>query len=193
MVLKPVNKEIGSWVICCQGTTQLLTAAAAVYSYASLKGITLMPEQIVLLIFDLACPESRLSVFRQAIMELARENYGWFRFEILDTNTTGFGSRISAPSINPDSVEAVFSCRNHNTNDQQIMKYFQRSVHICYGDSVGVYTPPKYLAARSVCRSSGLVTSMRRIAESLLDCFGFMGAAVPEWLRLQLRRGRRLR
>jgi hypothetical protein len=151
----PTPTANANWIICCQGTTQLITAAAAVHAYALANACTLRREQVVVLIYDLLCPAPQIQEFRKAIVDIARETYGWHRFEFLNLNGTGAAGpgelpdhrrqSFELPSIKPEDVDVVFACRDSNRHDQRIMNYFGSANHICCGDSVGIYTNSRYL------------------------------------------------
>lgn len=164
-------------VICCQGTTQLLTAAAAVSAYGNKSGLNIQPDDVILLIYDLYCPTALVVNFRDAIRNIALLNHGWENFEVLDAGIESLNEAsnkeipLSVPKFDSSDVEVVFSCRMNNAHDRQIYCFFPKATHICYGDSIGIYTDTSYLA-RKKHKKYKILRRLKRFLFSKLRVLG---------------------
>jgi hypothetical protein len=155
-------------LIICQGTAQLVTAVAALHRHAAASGRSADSGQSRdhLLICGLAVAESQTLAFTQIIEQMAALLHPFSTIRHLgDSELTvllGKARRASSASqiatllrqaTGIGNVNEVFAVRDWQPCNILAFNAFPDAVHICYGDSIGVYLPRGFMAGKPSARS----------------------------------------
>ncbi|HEX4049629.1 MAG TPA: polysialyltransferase family glycosyltransferase [Steroidobacteraceae bacterium] len=155
-------------LIVCQGTAQLVTAVAALHRHQA----TLGPDggrgrpRDHLLICGLAVAESQTQAFTRVIEQMAALLHPFSTISRLDDSDLAHvlrkarrassSAEIAAllrQATGIGNVDEVFAVRDWQACNILAFNAFPEAIHICYGDSVGVYLPRGFMAGRPAVRS----------------------------------------
>ncbi len=165
-------------LIVCQGTAQLVTAVAALRMHMKRSGNNegLQQSREHLLICGLAVDESQAAEFALVIEKMAVLLHPFAtisrlsdaRLEQLlgDARSASSASRIAAllrQATGIAGVDEVFTVRDWQPCNVLALSAFPEAMHVCYGDSVGVYLPRGFMAGRPTVRSR-IAGWLRRLA-----------------------------
>jgi hypothetical protein len=154
-------------LVTCQGTAQLITALAAMElneRSAPIAPDTPPPEDH-LLIYGLAVPAEQVKAFAAVIERLALALHPFRSVSFLDDRQVEAlweemqaqrSMQILGPALHRltglNPPDEVFVARDWQTPNALVLNAFPGAKHICYGDAIGVYLPPNYLAPRPALR-----------------------------------------
>jgi len=166
-------------LIVCQGTAQLVTAIAAVRQHQATSGRhDASQDRNHLLICGLAVAESQAQAFTGVIEQMAGLLHPFATISRLSdaalddllgqakrAATAAEIANLLKQATGIGKVDEVFTVRDWQPCNLLAFSAFPDAKHICYGDSVGVYLPRGFMAARPRAWS-WLAALRRRLAPS---------------------------
>jgi hypothetical protein len=140
-------------IVACQGPIQLVTAVAVLRQRDREVAQTSDPVwDDHLIIMELAAPVGQEASFVKALERMAAALRPWKSVSYMP-QPHGL-ERF-------DEVGEVFVVREWQAGNQALLAAFPRAVKICFGDSIGIYLAPTYMAPRpSLLRRAA--TALRR-------------------------------
>jgi hypothetical protein len=165
-------------LVACQGSAQLLTAAAAVECQEASTDPDWRSDHNILVIHDLYSPAE--GEFDRTIRELAAHLAPWKQIVTLSSDRLrGLKSLCSGrgveaairelmATIGVDRADSIYLCRNWQFGSELLLNAYQASEKVCYGDGIGIYsgrrTPPPASGSKWW---SGAVQGIRSAKRSL--------------------------
>jgi hypothetical protein len=173
-------------LIVCQGSAQLVTAIAALrqHEVTIRRPVGSQPARSHLLICGLAVPEIQAPEFAGVIKRMAGLLHPFDSINHLDESALDKLLRRAqrAPGIDQtadlfrqilgvNSLDEVFTASDWQPCNALALHAFPDARHICYGDSVGIYLPRGFMAAKPTLRSrlAKLLRSSLRSSSGLLS------------------------
>jgi hypothetical protein len=160
-------------LIVCQGTAQLVTAVAALRAHMARSTARSKSQQSRehLLICGLAvADESQAEEFATVIEKMAALLHPFAtitrladkRLEQLlaEARSVSSASGIAAllhQATGIGEIDEVFTVRDWQSCNVLALSAYPDALHVCYGDSVGVYLPKGFMAAKPTFRSRALM------------------------------------
>jgi hypothetical protein len=164
-------------LVTCQGTANLVTALAVMelHERSAPAALGAPPPEDHLLIYGLAVPAEQVKPFAAVIERFALALHPFRSVSLLeDQQVEALWAEMQAqrnmqmlvPALHRltglDVPDEVFVVRDWQMPNTLVLNAFPGAKHICYGDAIGVYLPPNYLAPRPALRER-LSAALRRL------------------------------
>lgn len=143
-------------IVACQGPIQLVTAIA-VLRQRDREQARAVDWDDYLAITELAAPQGQQEAFVGALRTMAGALRPWKAIMHLPQLRL-----LDMRSLALDDVREVYVVRHWQRSNQALLGAFPSATKICFGDSIGIYLAPTYMAptARLVDRIGGFLRSL---------------------------------